>query len=234
MHSSELFTYFISGGNSNANNGSSPKKSNKNQQHQSPSLGNSLLKTQYKKLGTNSPNNPHQKLLLSTPYQQEQLNESGDVVPAGSGSSTNASVSASVPAMNMSFAYTCLKTAAFFVAENIRAQKCNHNKLNLLKADISLKQAFVALHLDDHTSALAYAKDLLTMQKNNLTNIPSGYITLARLYAGEALLHLDHISEAIRIFDPKDIQDFSFSFSGSNNSNSGGNNTSNEDNNDNR
>lgn len=114
----------------------SPKKTPSKQGNNNNSLGNSLLKTQFKRFGRFGPN---QKVVLSTPYQQEQLNETGDVVSAAS-STTNASVSASVPALNMPFSYTCLKTAAYFVTENIKLSTNHQAKLLLLKADILLKQ----------------------------------------------------------------------------------------------
>lgn len=110
------------------------------------------------------------------------------------------------------------------------------SKSTLLRVAILVKQAFVALCLDDHVNAAESAEEVLRMAScSDSSAIPSGYVILARLYCAEALIYLDRISDAISVLDPRviaEVSDASFretddDGNASNNTNSSGNNTAN-------
>ena len=71
---------------------------------------------------------------------------------------------------------------------------------NRLKISILLCLAYVNLTLDDYSLAIRHANDALKLS-------PTGYHkVLAHLYAGEALVYMDQISEAIGHFNPELFQ----------------------------
>ena len=53
--------------------------------------------------------------------------------------------------------------------------------------------------------SLRYAKQLLDLGGNGNSGVPAGHRVLARLYAGEALILLDRISEAVAYLDPHKV-----------------------------
>ncbi len=110
--------------------------------------------------------------------------------------------------LNLHFASCCLQNALLLVNNCLKS--ANNiplpSKLNLLKSSILLKQSYVYLCFNEPILALTAALEMLQMKKK----LPSGYNLLGRLYAGEALILLDRISEAIVMFDPKIVQEISF------------------------
>ena len=75
------------------------------------------------------------------------------------------------------------------------------SRVTVLRAAILLKQSYVALCLDNPTGAFGYATQLLDLGGG----VPAGHRVLGRLYAGEALILLDRISEAVAYLDPHKV-----------------------------
>ncbi|KAK7078359.1 CCR4-NOT transcription complex subunit 10, partial [Halocaridina rubra] len=69
--------------------------------------------------------------------------------------------------------------------------------------------AYVCLCLADYSSALRHAENLLAAH----LKIPGVYKILGHLYAGEALISLGRVAEAVTHFDPGQIGDISLSSS---------------------
>lgn len=67
--------------------------------------------------------------------------------------------------------------------------------------------AYVCLCLSDHSAALRHAETLLVAHPK----IPGVYKLLGHLYAGEALICLGRVSEAVTHFDPRQVGDVSLS-----------------------
>ena len=61
--------------------------------------------------------------------------------------------------------------------------------------------------MDNHTEALAFAMSIISSAKAKKNpeelGVPANILALAHLYAGEALIYLDRISEATTYLDPK-------------------------------
>ena len=100
------------------------------------------------------------------------------------------------------FARSCLNNALTLInSPNDRCFRPSNppidTELNRLKISILLCSAYVNLTLMDYSLAIRHANDALKMS-------PTGYQkALAHLYAGEALVYLDQISEAIGHFNPE-------------------------------
>ena len=100
------------------------------------------------------------------------------------------------------FARSCLNNALTLInSPNDRCFRPSNppidTELNRLKISILLCLAYVNLTLMDYSLAIRHANDALKMS-------PTGYQkALAHLYAGEALVYLDQISEAIGHFNPE-------------------------------
>ncbi len=73
------------------------------------------------------------------------------------------------------------------------------SRLTLLRANILLKQSYVALRLESHSEALRFAKEILALQQKSQGALPGGVSSLARLYAGESLVFLDRIFEVVLV-----------------------------------
>lgn len=78
----------------------------------------------------------------------------------------------------------------------------------LLRGSILINSAYVALCLSNPVAALEFCEKLLDFNANGI--LPSGYKMLAHLYAAEALMQLNRISDATDHLDPSNIQDISF------------------------
>ncbi|XP_068623314.1 CCR4-NOT transcription complex subunit 10 [Battus philenor] len=149
-----------------------------------------------KKLGSG----PHTRILLAR-EKQEKYSSSGE--------------SFAIPSLSLEFAALCLKNAITLLpnqdvptditAPHIQAppgppiswkQRCD------LKNSILVLQSFVLLHLQDPLSALASANDLLTQ-----TDVASSHKAWAHIYAAEALINLDKISDAVEHLHPPMIHD---------------------------
>ena len=72
-----------------------------------------------------------------------------------------------------------------------------NSSLNLLKN--------VNYQAKPNSLSLRYAKQLLDVGGNGNSGVPAGHRVLARLYAGEALILLDRISEAVAYLDPHKV-----------------------------
>ncbi|XP_054164086.1 CCR4-NOT transcription complex subunit 10-like [Oppia nitens] len=95
------------------------------------------------------------------------------------------------------------------------------SELNRLKISILLCLSYVNLTLYDYSLAAQHANDALKLS-------PLGYQkVLAHLYAGEALIYLDQISEAIGHFNPELFVNQSNTLTNNNNYNNNNNNNSN-------
>jgi CCR4-NOT transcription complex subunit 10 len=81
---------------------------------------------------------------------------------------------------------------------------CNPSKpltktaIEKLKLHILTASSYVALQLGDYTLALQYAKDLVKIE-----NLPDTHKLLGLLYAAEASIMLEKVTEAIYYLDPK-------------------------------
>lgn len=101
------------------------------------------------------------------------------------------------------FARGCLANALILLNSSdfsfVPSNPPSENELNRLKTSILISLAFVNLSLCDYRQALQHAHDALKLS-------PTGYQkVLSHLYAGEALVWLDQISEAIGHFNPEMI-----------------------------
>ena len=93
------------------------------------------------------------------------------------------------------------------------------NKWQMLRLTIMLNMSYVGLCLTDPVIALENAEKLLAHENDNSNSsnviIPGGYKILAHIYAADALIQLDRLSEAIAHVDPstKSLSNIEFSFS---------------------
>ena len=95
-----------------------------------------------------------------------------------------------------------------------------YHKWQMLRASVLLNMSYVSLCLSDPVIALESAQKILSldMHTSNGSNleVPGGYKILAQIYAADALIQLDRISEAIEYLDPSNKNlsslDFTFSF----------------------
>ena len=93
------------------------------------------------------------------------------------------------------------------------------NKWQMLRLTILLNISYVSLCLTDPVIALENAEKILAFESegsngSNIT-VPGGYKILAHIYAADALIQLDRLSEAIVHVDPttKSLANVDFSFS---------------------
>ena len=89
------------------------------------------------------------------------------------------------------------------------------NKWQMLRLTIMLNMSYVGLCLTDPVIALENAEKLLAYENSSNVIIPGGYKILAHIYAADALIQLDRLSEAIAHVDPstKSLANIEFSFS---------------------
>jgi len=98
-----------------------------------------------------------------------------------------------------------LKTAA-------NSASAHHSRIQILKANVLLNRSYVCLCLNDPTTALDCAQSLLALSSSPSSpsetgttpsfSLPSGHRILANIYAADALIQLDQISDAIKHLDP--------------------------------
>ena len=92
-------------------------------------------------------------------------------------------------------------------------------KWQMLRSTILLNISYVSLCLSDPVIALENAEHILSYETQSINGnsfaIPVGYKMLAHIYAADALIQLDRISEAIAHVDPtaKTFSQIDFSFS---------------------
>jgi hypothetical protein len=92
-------------------------------------------------------------------------------------------------------------------------------KWQMLRSTILLNVSYVSLCLSDPVIALENAENILSFESQSTNGssfgIPTGYKMLAHIYAADALIQLDRISEAIAHVDPtgKAFSQIEFSFS---------------------
>ena len=93
------------------------------------------------------------------------------------------------------------------------------NKWQMLRITILLNLSYVGLCLTDPVIALENAETILAYENENSSgsniSMPGGYKILAHIYAADALIQLDRLSEAIAHVDPtsKSLSTVDFTFS---------------------
>ncbi len=154
--------------------------------------------------------------LTSAPSPSRSSNQSSNSNSSNTSSPINSDRGNSE--LTLPRAAACLRTAAYLIfgLENNSGGSSQAStrpvsfpltpKLTLLKAWVLVKQSYVALRLENHAEALNFAEEVLGL---SLTP-PDGVVALAKLYAAEALVFLDKISQALELLDPNSIKDVSF------------------------
>ena len=165
---------------------------------ESDAIEKDMLRLGFQVLET--PAQSQKQYILKTPAQRHS-----SIYNTGDGHSS------AKPALTLPFASTCLRNANFLVTALENEPNAPNSlpitsKLYLLKAVILIKQSYVSLRLGDPCMAAKYSQEVLMKH----TQIPGGYLALAKLYAAESLVLLDKMSEAIEILDPTTVSDVGF------------------------
>ncbi|XP_040573834.1 CCR4-NOT transcription complex subunit 10-A [Lepeophtheirus salmonis] len=103
--------------------------------------------------------------------------------------------------LNLDFALSCLRNASVLI-------KMNRYKQESLFAATLVNHSYVCLLIKDYVTAFHKAQELLDFLVSASTHIKDGstYKLLGHLYAGEALIYLDRISEATEHLGPLTLQ----------------------------
>uniref|UniRef100_A0A8C2XQK0 CCR4-NOT transcription complex subunit 10 n=1 Tax=Cyclopterus lumpus TaxID=8103 RepID=A0A8C2XQK0_CYCLU len=148
----------------------------------------------------------HRKIVLASQSTQNTIYSEGQ--------------SAAIPVASMEFAAICLRNALLLLPEHQQPDPKTENgsksssqsgstesgseNSDLCRCSILACSAYVALALGDNLMALNHAEKLL-----HQTKVSGSLKFLGHLYASEALISLDRISDAIAHLNPENVSDVS-------------------------
>uniref|UniRef100_A0A665TBM0 CCR4-NOT transcription complex subunit 10 n=1 Tax=Echeneis naucrates TaxID=173247 RepID=A0A665TBM0_ECHNA len=147
----------------------------------------------------------HRKIVLASQSTQNSIYSEGQ--------------SAAIPVASMEFAAICLRNALLLLPEHQQETKTENGSRSFsqsgstesgsensdaCRCSILACSAYVALALGDNLMALNHAEKLL-----HQTKVSGSLRFLGHLYAAEALISLDRISDAIAHLNPENVSDVS-------------------------
>ncbi|XP_063221594.1 CCR4-NOT transcription complex subunit 10 isoform X2 [Bacillus rossius redtenbacheri] len=114
-----------------------------------------------------------------------------------------------VPVATLEFATLCLRNALLLLPEEGGLPAAPSNPLGprevaMLRCSALADSAYVGLCLGDYVTALGHARTLLVQP-----DLPGTHRMLGHMYAAEALILMDKISEAVEHLNPDNVQDLS-------------------------